>query len=956
MQNPQDILAGSLEGIFLVDAGAGTGKTHTIIRRYNKLIESGQRPENILLITFTNVAAAQMKEDVISKVNSEDVTVTELLEAPVMTFHALCTRILKKGGSNAPTYIGIPESLSPNFGVLENGTFEIELFRRYFTLFRLKNSRRYENILLSLDNDYLSLLGIIKKLCSAGIFPAKNGWLEDGLSRLKGDETEFTEIVRKNNEQKKNEQTRAREIINKECGNVPVGLNTSEYITDKLLNVEKISDIFNDPTQSSLIEFIREIYTGYVTYLIKRNQLSFEFLVMLAYVKLLKDDAFRENSQFDHVMVDEFQDTDKIQFKLLLLLCRNIGGRANLMAVGDWRQGIYGFRNTTIENITEFSRNIEVHKEAVNNEKQRIGYGTAKDDITRIAFEYNYRSSQEILDFSRNALFVKAKGDEESEFKYEAENFERSLTARRKPGKYTEIGFLQSAKPEEEDETRLILDKIKELVSDDRYRIVEHDMDGRIVSERRVRFSDIAVLSRTKDFCIKLQKDAAKTGLPVSFDGGMEVFASRQGILVLAWIKIVINPKDVSALTVILENDGYDFSQLMHIVKADKVELPEAISKFRDELCGMKSNVLYMIEAVNRRYGFSDEFARTIIETVESWAASDLLSLGEIAGIIEDSLLDGDFNIELNRTYDSVTCRTIHSSKGLEYPVVIVANVNMRLFPDFKNTSGKITFDDIGGLRMKKMYAEVNGFFGNYDNWRSLFINKICKGENCSESRRLLYVALTRAKQYLYLTSYNPSPFFTGLAELTGHKIITDFSYEGILEYEKGSDEERVAVPLPEPATESVESISVKRYVSRFHESEEYTNSLGNSYAGMEFGKEVHIAAFKHASGIKHKSTSKSEERVIKFIDSLNAGSLQPEADFSIPLNGKLVRGTIDLIAHRDDGIVVVDYKTDKDLSRNDSYKEQVRIYMQAVQALYPERKVTGVIYYSGLDKAVDVA
>lgn len=956
MQNPQDILAESLEGIYLVDAGAGTGKTHTIIRRYNKLIESGQRPENILLITFTNVAAAQMKEDVISKVSSDDVTITELLEAPVMTFHALCTRLLKKGGSNAPSYLGISESLSPNFSVLENGVFESELFRRYFTLFRLKNSRRYENILLSLDNDHSSLLGIIKKLCSAGIFPARNGWLEDGLNRLRGNEEEFEVVAKRKNIQQDNKQTRAREILNKECGNVPVGFIPSLYFGDKLMYENKIGDIFNDPTQNDLIDFIREVYTGYLTYLIRRNQLSFEFLVMLAYVKLLKDDSFRESSQFDHVMVDEFQDTDKIQFKLLLLLCRNMNGRANLVAVGDWRQGIYGFRNTTIENITEFNSNIEAHKEAVNNDGERIGYGTAEDDIVKIAFEYNYRSSQEILDFSRNALFIKAKSGEENEFKYESKNFERSLTARRKPGKYTEIGFLQSAKAEEEDETRLILDKIRELVSDKRYRIVEHDGDGKIVSERRVRYSDIAVLSRTKDFCIKLQKDSAKAGLPVSFDGGMEVFASRQGILVLAWIKLVINPKDVSALTAILENDGYDFSQLMQIIKSDKVVLPEAISKFRDELCRMKSNILYMIEAVNRRYGFRDEFARTIIETVESWAASDLLSLGEIAGIIEDSLLYGDFKIELNRTYDSVTCRTIHSSKGLEYPVVIVANVNMRLFPDFKGTSGKLTFDEIGGLRMKKMYAEVNGFFGNYDNWRSLFINKICKEENYSESRRLLYVALTRAKQYLYLTAYNPSPFFTGLAELTGHKITKDFSYEGKLEYEKGNDEEMVAVPLPEPAKESVESMSVKRYVGRFHESEEYTNSLGNSYAGMEFGKEVHIAAFKHASGIKHKSKSKSEERVIRFIDSLNAGSLQPEADFSIPLNGKLVRGTIDLIAHRDDGILVVDYKTDKDLSRNESYKEQVRIYMEAVRALYPERKVTGVIYYSGLDKTVDVA
>ena len=101
-KNPQDILAENLEGIYLVDAGAGTGKTHTIIRRYRNLIDKGVDPKEILMITFTRNAADQMRDEVISKISSDDYTITDFLEAPIMNFHSYCSRLIKKSGTNAP--------------------------------------------------------------------------------------------------------------------------------------------------------------------------------------------------------------------------------------------------------------------------------------------------------------------------------------------------------------------------------------------------------------------------------------------------------------------------------------------------------------------------------------------------------------------------------------------------------------------------------------------------------------------------------------------------------------------------------------------------------------------------------------------------------------------------------------------------------------------------------------
>jgi superfamily I DNA/RNA helicase len=953
--NPQDLLVESLEGIHLVDAGAGTGKTHTIIRRYNKLIDSSVKPEAILLITFTNVAATQMKEEVISKVTSKDVSITQLLEAPVMTFHALCTRLLKKAGGDAPKFMGVKDLLSTNFSLLDGGVFERELFRNFFTIFSARNSGKHENIARSLNMDDSSLLIIIKRLCSAGIFPSESGWIEDGEERLRGDFQTFIRMTAEENIQEANRQTAALTAL-KSCKNeMPAEVCVDDFTDGKKLDMEKLPEIFYDDAQKELIEFVREVYIGYVKFLIRRNQINFEFLVMLAYLKLVNDDTFRENAQYEYVMVDEFQDTDKIQFKLLLLLCKNMNGQANLTVVGDWRQGIYGFRNTTIENITEFQKNIDVHAQQINIKSQKLAFASGAEYIKKIAFEYNYRSSQKILDFSRNALFIKATKKEKASFNYEEINFPETLKAQRDIGELTEVEFMQSALKEEDDEIRMIVEKIRELVSEEKYQTLEFDNAGNIKDKRRVRYSDIAVLSRTRDFCIKLQKDAAKRGVPISYDGGFEIFASKQGILVLAWLKLMLNPSDISAIVPILENEGYDYGQIRAIIKnveKNEMWLPEAVSKFVSELYGEKDNLIYAIEKINGRYGFRDEFSKAIIEAVSGWMETGIISLGETVSLIESSIKDY-FNIELSKTPDSVTCRTIHSSKGLEYPVIILGNINRSNFPSSRGDAAAITYNDIAGLRMKKQYSEVNGYTGLFDNWKTKFVNAMSKEESYSESRRLLYVALTRAKQYLYLTSYNPSVFFTELAEKTGLQIRMDYKYEGQSLYETETVSKPVMITSPLPVEKSEESISVKRYVKKYLESDEYSNSIGNSFSGMEYGTEIHLAAYRHAMGIGFKSESKGDERVKQFIDGLKAERLEAEVDFSLPKDGKLLRGAIDLLAHYNDRILVVDYKTDMDKSRHESYVEQVRLYIDAVKKLYSDKQVSGVIYYVGLDEQI---
>ncbi|MEO8446575.1 MAG: UvrD-helicase domain-containing protein, partial [bacterium] len=372
--NPQNELVDSTEGIHLVDAGAGTGKTWAIIERYKMIIEKKTDPKDILLVTFTVNAANQMKEEVLRKL-SDKINVTQLLEAPIMNFHAYCSRLLSKFGTDAPSYLGINDILS-NFRIIEDKDFEQEMFRDFYSGFTRKHSEKYHKIFLSLDNDHASVLQIIKKLCSVGIFPHSEGWLNEDREKLSGNYEMYSELFDKENEP----------LIGKGGGPVLNNLRkkfvpTSKrriyldfnrnVILEKTILPDIKEDSFKDATQEALIEFTRDVYFEYIEYLLKRNSLNYEFMIMFAYLILYYNKKIRESQQFDYVMIDEFQDTDEIQFKIIMLLCKDIKGAANLCVVGDWKQGIYSFRNTDIENITKFTDNLAAYKKELNLDEER---------------------------------------------------------------------------------------------------------------------------------------------------------------------------------------------------------------------------------------------------------------------------------------------------------------------------------------------------------------------------------------------------------------------------------------------------------------------------------------------------------------------------------------------------------------------------------------------------------
>lgn len=973
-KNPQDELINSIDGIHLVDAGAGTGKTYSIVKRYEKIVSSNVKPENILLITFTKNAAEQMKEKVISKLSSV-ISVTKMLEAPIMTFHSFCSRILKKSGSDAPSYLGISEYLSPNFNLIENPSVESEVFRKFYLNFSNANREKFGELFYILDDHELILI-VIKKLCSLGVFPNSEGWSEDDKKLLKGNFEEFCEKFDKLNNTATGKS--GKPVINKLHKKFSSAVKDklyTDYNEDRIFSEKSIEpgikeEIFFDNGQEEYIEFIRVVYLSYIEYLLKRNMINFDFIVMFAYISLMNKESVRNNNRFDYIMIDEFQDTDEIQFRLIMLICRNMRGTANLCVVGDWKQSIYGFRNSRIENITSFGDNLKYFKDELNKDTQRIDYDVNK--FEKIIFENNYRSSGDILNFSKFTLRISATTDEEVDTENIDINFKDALKPQRELQDLTEMKFYKAA--DRKGEYRLILSKISELVNENnKYRIREFDgRTGEVTDERPVRYSDICVLSRTKKFCLELYREGMKSSIPVNYKGGLELFASEQGILTLAWLKLVINDKDIFGWLPVLEKEGYTFNEIKYfrekILKESSGEsklfsdMPEDLDKFLKRIRKYRNNILFAVDEILSRYKYNDDTGNKILTVIKKRTESEMISLNELVQII-DSSIDMEYDIELGNTTDAVLTQTIHSSKGLEYPVVILANINSRVFPGFKEDKGSLTFNTIAGMRGKKFFGMKNGIYFKFNNWKTDLVNATVKKTDYDEDRRLLYVAVTRTKQYLYMTSFNPSSLFRNLASISGMNIDENFSYEiKNLKEEKSMD--NLNIKLEEKINKSRKFISPH---SLMYESDElkntnYNSDQENSFTissknRYEFGLKIHNAAHRIANGMTADTDIPEIARISKFISGLNADELKSEVDFLMPdiESGNIIRGTIDLIAFYKDRIEIIDYKTDKNKNNLEKYKMQLSVYKKALNEIYKEKKIIGKIYFVSIDETEEV-
>ena len=585
------------EGPLLILAGAGSGKTKVLVHRIAYLIEHmGVSPYNIMAITFTNKAAAEMRERVERIIPNVGSSIW------VMTFHASCVRMLRRFIDR----IGYDN----NFSIYDTEDQK--------TLIK----RIYKN--LNLDPKIIKEKTAIR-----------------AISSYKDELTSPEEALRQ----------------------------TNDFYDRQIIN----------------------IYSEYQKALKQNNALDFDDIIVKCVELLERDEEVREYYQekFKYIMVDEYQDTNNAQFRLIKLLADKY---KNLCVVGDDDQSIYKFRGANIFNILNFEN---VYK-----------------DAKLIKLEQNYRSKANILNVA-NAVIKNNKGRKD-----------KSLWTANDSGEKIRVLEFENAA----DEAEFIINEIKQKASD---------------------YSEWAVLYRTNAQSRLLEERCVLLNIPYQLVGGVNFYQRKEIKDVVAYLKLLSNPNDdISLLRIInLPKRGIGTSSIAKIsayASLNSLSLWEVLSDIDniEELSKLKAKfavfsesmeklheakekeesvadiIDFIMDEINYKASFLEEGteeALARIENIEEFKnkAREYEST-ELEAFLEDIALIADID-RYDEDSKRVTLMTLHAAKGLEFPYVYMSGMEEGLFP-----------------------SSMSLFTGDES--------------DVEEERRLCYVGITRAKKELCMT------------------------------------------------------------------------------------------------------------------------------------------------------------------------------------------------------------
>ena len=594
------VLAGG--GPILVIAGAGSGKTRTLVYRVSRLIESGHDPSRLLLLTFTNKAAREMLRRV------ETLLAVDTRRLAGGTFHSVGNRLLRRFGARL--------GLTANFTILDPEDAR-----------ELMEAATSDRKIPTLERR----------------FP-KGDVLQDLYSYTINTGRSFTEVL-------------------------------AEHA----------------PHFSELETEIVSVFQRYRERKRQGNAVDYDDLLLL-WKKLLDEvpaAATELRSSFDHVLVDEYQDTNRLQGEIVDGMAKL---KKNVTVVGDDAQAIYSFRGASFENI--------------------LGFPQRYPEAQTFRLTRNYRSTPEILALANASIAHNEK------------QFPKELAASRESGALPAVVAL----PDIPDQARFVGQRLLEW----------HDEGEKL--------SDLAVLYRAHYQALELQIELTRRGIPYEIRSGTRFFEQRHVKDVLAFLRIVVNPKDElswkralklfprvgeRSAAAVWEAIGArpDPLEAFRSLDAKSVDLGRcsetALRPFRALLSqldspGLRSTpaeaIRTVVEDVYKDYArakFPNGNAR--LDDLEQFAQF-AQTYDSLPAFLEDvtlfNELSGEDVVAGEPDDDRVVLSSIHQAKGLEWSRVIVMGLSEGRFPNYRS---------------------------------------IATDEGLEEERRLFYVAVTRAKNELAL-------------------------------------------------------------------------------------------------------------------------------------------------------------------------------------------------------------
>ena len=550
--------------MIVVDAGPGTGKTHTIVERYIRMISRQDiSPKDVLLLTFTNNAAAEMEER-IKKRMSELGMEKESKLVLAKTFDAFCLSIVLDSPDMISSFFDFPERLTRAAIMHENESLNRDYFVRFLDSFLNDRGADYGDIAVIASQNADSLMDLISNLMSKGLIPQRSGWFGNNWDRILEGDTEA--VIRKLNENN-DVSSKGNTANSSKLGKI--GKDDSyllpELLPDNVLSDDDIRRVAFDD-RATLFRFVHDVYYAYIRHSVSDNRLTFNLVSVFAFTVLYRNASVRQRNSFNYLMVDEFQDTNANQLMIALMIMKE----PNLCVVGDWKQGIYGFRYVSIENITEFEeRTVEYRRFLNQGGEKRVPFSIPEK--ISLPLDVNYRSPQNIIDLAFECIYLK--GSEADDVKRdELESKVVKITADDDKHGHTDIRFVQSDSKEGEVEDTIRA--IKDYVFSDCYSI----WDGK--EKRRVGFGDIAVICRNTESCRRIRDACQDQGIPAYLQGDVQIMSTREGKLALAWLRFVNNDKDPWAIVPIMSDMDYPPVRIERASK-DHRAIPEILLRQR---------------------------------------------------------------------------------------------------------------------------------------------------------------------------------------------------------------------------------------------------------------------------------------------------------------------------------------------------------------------------------------
>jgi DNA helicase-2/ATP-dependent DNA helicase PcrA len=691
-QEKLDIITAPRGSARKVVAGAGTGKTKTMVERFAHLVDPAQGldPLRIMVVTFTKKAAGELADRIVNALLTRDLVHdrADLDAAWIGTFHGLCIRLLREDCYE----IGFDRDLQV-IDPLEERLLVQEV-QRDLRDGLIEGAGILEFEAIEVD-DAARLAGatfnMIRTMKGRGVLP------NDLLVSCKAAADEFW------------------------------GQFRTEQGPDYAYTDEELAD-------EEARELVCATYGEYERRLVERGLIDFDGILVRTRDALrdFPEWAAMRREFFEHIIVDEFQDTNVVQVEMLRLLAQP--GFTNVEVVGDPKQSIYGWRDADIRNILRF-------------------------DGERHQLTINYRSPQPILDAALHVIH------QDPQFADEP-----ALVSDIGAGDAESVCLYRADTPEEE--ARFLATRILQL----------HE-DGR-------RWADIAILTRMRRPPIAFEQELRRLGIPYVTGAGYGFFEREEIKDVLAYLRVIDNPLDDAAVVRLLQgplvrvSDGELFRLFrdrdhgQHCWDALRERIDGQTDLVDPATIGRIREVVQLVaDGSDRRAGTSlsqllqwtlDETGYPALATAALSAsarrlgnlrklqrmAADYESRAVFSGLrdfIEYVELHGEYEVEVGEAdvegADAVSFMTIHGAKGLEFPVVFLAHLK-----PFHNAGERwnLHYDDDLGLIVKKADGKDTPKFTAMKERRAGDMPQDLERE---EMRRLVYVAITRAGERIFITA-----------------------------------------------------------------------------------------------------------------------------------------------------------------------------------------------------------